>query len=119
MTHVPLNWPPDRPEFVTPVMKKPVIEKPLAHEKLTGFVVNNRTTNNGTNLRDLISLSIALNYFGGTGVDKNGRTPLTRLRKLSSPGCESTQPWRTAVSNVVLERRSDVLANGDPSTPSR
>ena len=118
MTHVPLYWPPDRPEFGTPVVQKlSIIEKPM------GFVVDNRATDSNTALEDIISLSIALNYFGGTESSANDQAPFTRSQKSSSAGHGSTHPWRTAVDSAVAEKRVNALAgrsiDGDSSTPSR
>ncbi len=126
MTHVPLYWPPDRPEFGTPaIQKRSVAEKPM------GFVVDNRATGSNTALEDIISLAIALDYFGGAESSGNDQAPFARLRKSSSAGHRSTHPWRTAVDsavangriNVLGDRGLDVLADrsidGDSSTPSR
>ena len=109
MTHVPLHWPPDRPEFGTPVIeKRSDIEKPI------GFRVDNQKTGSNAGLEDLISLAIALNYFGRAEGDANDQAPITRLRKPSSVEHGSTHPWRTAVDCAVAERRRD----GDSSTLS-
>ncbi|MEQ8734677.1 MAG: hypothetical protein RIC29_07120 [Rhodospirillaceae bacterium] len=110
MTHIPLYWPPDRPEFGAPVT-----EDHSKFEKSMGTAVDNQTTRCDSALSDLISLSIALNYFSEAEGIANGQTPYRRMRKPISAERASTQPWRTAVDSALAERSCD----GDSSTPSR
>ena len=98
MTHVPLHWPPDRPEFGTPVT-----EDHSKFEKPMGIAVDNQATCRHSALSDLISLSIALNYFGEAENIANGKTLYRRMRKPISAERASTQPWRTAVNSALAE----------------